>query len=133
MNVTTSPPYATSAQSWATRLAAATAASDARDWRRAAELWDGLGTDFPHDARCWHRAGQACCEARLFEQADRILGEALGLFPEDEGAAYWHVMWARRQAYWPEVLRRAEKMRQALPGSWRAWVEAADALAELGH
>ena len=101
MNVTTSPPYATSAQSWETRLAAADAASNAKDWAEAIALWDGLRVSFPSSARYWHKAGEACCEAGMFEQADRILGEALGLFPEDEWAAYWHVIVARRRADWP--------------------------------
>jgi len=115
------------------KLAAANAASDAQDWPRAAELWEALRADFPQDARCWHRTGEAYCEARMFEQADRVLGEALGLFPEDEWTAYLHIVVARRRADWPEVLRRAEKMRQALPGSWRSWVEAGNALDTLGH
>ena len=133
MNFVPSPPYTTSAQSFGSRSAAAHAASNAQEWQRAAELWDGLRVDFPHDPRCWHKTGEACCQAGRLEQADRILGEALGLFPEDEWVAYWHMIVARRRADWPEVLRRAEKMRQAFPASWRSWVEAANALAELGH
>jgi FkbH-like protein len=123
----------TSAQTWAARLGAANGASDAREWQRAAELWDGLRADLPHDPRCWHKTGEAYCEAGMFEEAERILDEALGRFPEDEWVAYWHVIVARRRRDLPEVLRRAEKMRQTLPGSWRAWVETANALAELGH
>ena len=69
----------------------------------------------------------------MFEQADRVFGEALELFPDDEWTAYWSIIVAQRKADWPEALRRAELMRQAVPGSWRAWVEAANALAELGH
>src|SRR5439155_11657968 len=133
MDLTASTTETTAARSRATRMATANAASDAGEWHRAAELWDGLRADFPHDPRCWHKTGEACCEAGMFEQTERILGEALGRFPEDEWTAYWHIVVARRQADWPEVLRRAEKMREALPGSWRSWVEAANALDLLGR
>jgi tetratricopeptide (TPR) repeat protein len=123
----------TIAQSWETRLAAADAASNAKDWAEAIALWDGLRVSFPSSARYWHKTGEAYCQAGMFEQADRILGEALGLFPEDEWAAYWSVVVARRQADWPEALRRAEKMGRAFPDSWRPMVEAAEALAALAH
>jgi FkbH-like protein len=133
MNLIASTIETATARSWAPRLAAANAASEAREWHRAAGLWDALRADFPHDPRCWYKAGEAYCETGMFEQADRVLGEALGLFPDDEWTAYWSIIVARRKADWPEVLRRAERMRQAVPGSWRAWVETANALAELGH
>jgi FkbH-like protein len=133
MNLAASNIDATSAQSKVTRLAAATAASDAREWRRAAELWDGLRTDFPQDARCWHKTGEAYCHAGMFEQADRILDQAIASFPDDDWAAYWSIVVARRQADWPEALQRAEKMRQAFPDSWRPLIEAAEALAALAR
>src|SRR5438445_3379983 len=111
INVTTSPPYA-AVRASEVNLAAANAASDAQDWHRAAELWDGLRADFPHDPQCWYKAGRAYCEIGSLEAAERVLGEALGRFPEDEWTAYWHVIVAGRRADWPEALRRAEKMRQ---------------------
>src|SRR5260370_29129961 len=115
MNLAASPPYTTSPQSMGSKLAAANAASDAQDWRRAVELWEALRADFPQDARCWHKTGEAYCEARMFEQADRILGEAVGLFPEDEWTAYLHIVVARHRAVWPEGLRAAAESRHALP------------------
>jgi tRNA (mo5U34)-methyltransferase len=115
------------------RLARAEAASDAKEWRRAAELWDELRADFPHDPQCWYRAGRAYCELGMLDQAERILDEAIALFPDNERAAYWHVIVARRRADWSEALKRAEKMRQAFPASWSPWIEAADALRGLGH
>src|SRR5207245_1060136 len=93
--------------------------------------WDACRTDFPQDARCWHKSGEAYCEGGMFEQADRILGEALPLFPDNEWTAYWHVAVARRQRNWPEALRRAEEMGRSFPDSWRPMVEAADALVAL--
>jgi FkbH-like protein len=133
MNLIASTIETPGARSWATRLAAATAASASKEWYGAAELWDALRADFPNDPRCWHKAGEAYCEARMFDQAEQILSEALKRFPDDEWSGYWHIVVARNRADWPEVLRRAEKMRHTLPGSWRAWVEAANALDALGH
>src|SRR5260370_40441136 len=102
----------------AMRLAEAHAASDAKEWGRAAELWDACRTDFPQDARCWHKSGEAFCHAGMLDRADQILVEALPLFPDDEWAAYWSIVVARRKADWSEALRRAQKMGQACPGSW---------------
>jgi tetratricopeptide (TPR) repeat protein len=123
----------TIAQSWETRLAAADAASNAKDWAEAIALWDGLRVSFPSSARYWHKTGEAYCQAGMFERADRILDQAIASFPEDEWTAYWSVVVARRQADWPAALRRAEKMRHAFPDSWRPLVEAAEALAALAR
>ena len=122
---------ASSEQSKPARLAAAQAASDAKEWHRAAELWDSCRIDFPQDARCWHKSGEAFCHTGMLDRADQILGEALPLFSDDEWTAYWHVAVARARADWPEALRRAERMGRSFPASWRPMVEAADALAGL--
>jgi len=121
------------AQPRATRVAAADAASNAKDWPLAITLWDGLRTDFPEDARYWHKTGEAYCHAGMFGPADRVLDEALARFPDDEWAAYWSIIVARRRADWVEALRRAEKMGRAFPDSWRPMVEAAEALTGLGR
>jgi tetratricopeptide (TPR) repeat protein len=113
------------------RLAEAQAASDAKDWHRAAELWEACRTDFPEDARCWHKSGEAFCHTGMLDQADQVLGEAVARFPDDEWSAYWHVVVARHKTDWHETLRRAEKMGRAFPASWRPMVEAADALVGL--
>ena len=115
----------------ADRLAEAHAASEAKEWQRAADLWDALRADLPQDARCWHKAGEAYCHAGMFDQADHILDQAVALFPDDEWAAYLSIVVARRKADWPEALRRAEKMGRSFPDSWRPMVEAAGALAAL--
>jgi tetratricopeptide (TPR) repeat protein len=125
---TTDAPFA---QSRETRAAAADTASDAKDGPRAIALWDGLRADFPENARYWHKTGEAYCHAGMLEQADRILDEAIALFPDDEWAAYWSIVVARRKPDWPEALRRAEKMGRAFPDSWRPMVEAAEALAAV--
>src|ERR1700730_10181513 len=119
--------------SWAARATAAEAASDAKQWRGAAELWDALRTDFPHQARCWLKAGEALCEARLLDEAERVLAEAVILFPDDQWIGYQHLIVARRRGDWAEALRRAESLRAAWPNFWPAWVESADALAALGR
>jgi predicted Zn-dependent protease len=76
--------------SWAARATAAEAASDAKQWRRAAELWDALRADFPHQARCWLKAGEALCEARLLDDAECVLAKAVILFPDDQWTGYQH-------------------------------------------
>src|SRR5207302_9308193 len=49
-------------RSWEARLAAANAASEAKDWGRAAELWEQLRTERPHEPGCWLKAGEAYCQ-----------------------------------------------------------------------
>ena len=86
-----------SASSREARLTAAEAASEAKEWRRAAELWDELRAEFPENVRYWNKAGEAYCHAGVFERADLVLTEAIALFPENEWAAYWSIIVARRQ------------------------------------
>src|SRR5258707_15696632 len=93
--------------SWAARVTAAEAASDAKQWQRAAELWDALRTDFSHQARCWLKAGEAFCEARLLDDAERVLAEAVALFPDDRWIGLQHLIVARRRPERAGGLRRA--------------------------
>jgi tetratricopeptide (TPR) repeat protein len=112
---------------------AADAATDAKDWVRAAELWDALRADLPHDPHRWFKAGEAYCEAGMLVDAERILSEAVVLFPDHLWIAHRHMVLPRRNSDWTEALQRAEKLREAAPHFWPAWVESADALAALGH
>ena len=115
------------------RLGAAEAATAAKDWPRAAALWEALRADSPGEARHWLKAGEACYEAGLFDRADQILGEAVVRFPDDRWIGYHHIIAAHRRREWDETLRRAETLRASFPEFWPAWVESADALAALGH
>src|SRR5260370_1561215 len=69
----------------------------------------------------------------MFEPANRILDQAIARFPDDEWAAYWSIIVARRRPDWVEALRRAERMGRAFLGSWRPMIETAEALAGLGR
>src|SRR6476469_2542755 len=77
----------------AARLAAAETASRAKEWRRAAALWDELRIAAPNDARHWAKAGEAYCEAGLLDSADDLLAKALELFPKDAWLAYFTRGW----------------------------------------
>ena len=94
-------------RSWEERLNVANAASEAKEWQRAATLWEALRAASPHDSRCWLKTGEAWCEAREFDSADRVLQEAVSRFPDDHWIAHCHAVVARRRADWPEMLRRA--------------------------
>ena len=120
-------------RSWEERLNVANAASEAKEWQRAATLWEALRAASPHDSRCWLKTGEAWCEAREFDSADRVLQEAVSRFPDDHWIAHCHAVVARRRADWPEMLRRAERLRQDFPDFWPGWIETADALAGLGR
>ena len=120
-------------RSWEERLNVANAASEAKEWQHAATLWEALRAASPHDSRCWLKAGEAWCEARELDSADRVLQEAVSRFPDDHWIAHCHAVVARRRADWPEMLRRAERLRQDFPDFWPGWIETADALAGLGR
>ena len=119
--------------SWEARVTAAEAASDAKEWGQAAALWDALRADFPRQAHCWLRAGEAYCEAQQFDTAEGILSRAMTLFPDDQWIGYQHAIVARRRADWRQVLQRTESLRAAWPQFWPAWIESADALEALGE
>src|ERR1051326_5761989 len=118
---------------WSVRRETAGTASESKDWRRAAELWDRLSADFPGEGRCWLKAGEAYREDGQFERADQVLSTAINLFPGDRWIAHQHTMVARLRADWTEALRRAEQLRRAHPDLWQGWLEAAEALSRLGH
>ncbi len=115
------------------RLAAAETASGAKEWRRAAALWDELRIEAPNDARHWAKAGEAYCEAGLLDSADDLLSKALELFPRDSWLAYFYARVARRRQDWPDFLRRAEKLWTDFPDFWCGWIEFADALSAAGR
>ena len=73
----------------------ATAASDARDWPRAAALWDELRTAQPQDPHWWFKAGEAYSEGRVLDRAEDILGEAVVRFPDHCWIAYRYAVLAR--------------------------------------
>jgi FkbH-like protein len=115
------------------RVNAAEDASRAKEWRRAAALWDELRLEAPIDARHWAKAAEAYCEAGLLDSADELLAKALGLFPGDAWLAYFYSRVARRRQDWPEFLGRAEKLWTDFPDFWRGWIEFADALSVAGR
>ena len=84
-------------QSRSARVTAAEAASGAQKWQRAAELWEQLRAEFPTEARYWSKAGEAYSEARMFDQAELVLGEAISRFPDDQWVGYQHLIVARRR------------------------------------
>ena len=112
---------------------AANAASAAKDWPRAAALWDELRAARPHDAHRWFAAGHAYSEARMLEQAERILGEAVTRFPDHRWIACRHAIVARYAGDCAEALNRAEKLRQSAPDFWPAWLESSEILVKLGR
>jgi predicted Zn-dependent protease len=123
---------ATAASSANAAVDEASEATAARDWPRAAALWDELRAAQPRDPHHWFKAGEAYSEARLLEPADRILSEAAALFPDHRWIAYRYAIVARYAGDFGEALRRIEKLWHAAPDFWPAWVEYADALVRAG-
>jgi tetratricopeptide (TPR) repeat protein len=93
----------------------AEAAADANQWPRAAEMWNAIRTDFPDQFRHWLKAGQAHREAGLFENAERILAEAVVKFPEERSAAIEYAVLAALRNDDRDALERWQRVRMAFP------------------
>jgi len=109
----------------------ATAASDARDWRRAAALWNALREEFPKEPLYWLKSSEAFLGVGMSEPATRILDEAVRLFPNHNWIAYRHIRLAHDAGRWDDAAKRAARLREASPNFWPGWVAEIDALAML--
>src|SRR5207248_4681219 len=112
---------------------AANAASAAKDWPRAAALWDELRAARPHDAHRWFAAGHAYSEARMLEQAERILGEAVTgvlarLGRQEESEQLLREAASRfPDEYWPNhAAARLQADRSDPQGALRTWYALAE-------
>ncbi len=118
---------------WPAALAAANAASDARDWSRAVAAWEALREKNPGEALCWRKAGEAYVHAGQVKRAEIILGEATRRFPDDFWIAYYDTFVAQRLGDWSEALRRAEQLCVRFPDNPISHVMIGDSLRGLGQ
>lgn len=112
---------------------AATAASEAKDWLRAAQLWEELRAEADWKPHYWYRTAEAYCEARKLDDAEKILSAAVARFPDHNWLAHRYILTARRAGDFAAMLERASRLRRAAPDFYPAWLEEADALAALGR
>ena len=103
-------------ESWSVKLAAANVASDAGDWHTAINLWEGLRAQFPGEALCWRKTGEAYRRAGLVRVADEILKQATQLFAEDVWIGHQYTVVAQQMSDWPEALLRADELYTRFPG-----------------
>jgi tetratricopeptide (TPR) repeat protein len=121
-------PAGSGGSSWAGCLRAAEAASEAKQWQPAAELWNALRTEFPDQFGYWLKAAEAHREACLFEDTERILAEALAKFPNELGIAIEYAALAAFRNDDTEALERWGHVRMAFPGAPEGFVGAAQFL-----
>jgi tetratricopeptide (TPR) repeat protein len=113
------------------RLTAAEAVTDAHQWQRAAELWNAIRTDFPDQCSHWLKAGEAHREAGLFEDAERILAEAVAKFPDERRVAIEYAVLADFRNDYRDALERWQQVRMAFPDAQEGHLGAAQVLLRL--
>jgi tetratricopeptide (TPR) repeat protein len=104
-----------------------------RDWAEALRRWDAARTRFPDQAVAYVLAAVALRETGRLSDAESLLGEARGRFPNDPGAAIEYAWIAHFRRDWEESVRRWEHARARFPAHAASYVFAGVALRELGR
>ncbi len=102
-------------------------------YEAATERWDHVRRGFPQAMQGWVGGGLALRELRRFDEAERLLGEAIERFPDDSWPAAEHAVLANVQGRWEEALRRWDQVRERFPQEPQGVAGAAWALRELGR
>lgn len=104
-----------------------------RDWTEAERRWGTVRTKFPDDAIAYVLGGIALRELSRYEDAESLLAQAIGRFPENPGAANEYAWLASIQRHWPAALDRWEQVRVRFPDQSAGYVQSVNALRELGR
>ncbi|HEY6431568.1 MAG TPA: glycosyltransferase 61 family protein [Acetobacteraceae bacterium] len=102
-------------------------------YEAATERWGDVRHDFPQAIQGWVGGGLALRELRRYDEAERLLGEAIERFPDTSWPAAEHAVLANVQGHWEEALRRWDRVRQRFRQEPQGVAGAAWALRELGR
>jgi tetratricopeptide (TPR) repeat protein len=90
-------------------------AEERRDIPEAIRRWGTVQAQFPDDPIGHIRGGVLLLHSHRFDEADRVLGEAVRRFPESEEALTSYAWVAHNQHNWPEALKRWEQVIAKFP------------------
>jgi tetratricopeptide (TPR) repeat protein len=102
-------------------------------WDLALQRWEDVRWLFPGRAAGFLGAYAALLNLRRSDEAERVLAEALRLFPADPEVAIKYAAQAARRRDWATALKRWERVQAQFPELARGHVETAVALFHLNR
>jgi tetratricopeptide (TPR) repeat protein len=114
-------------------LARAWLANALHDWPLALRRWDDIRTLHPDHPSGYIGGAHALRVAGRHEQAQRLLEDAMGRFPENDKIIVERARLANARRDWPAALRCWDDIRARDPGNLSAYLGGATALRELGR
>jgi tetratricopeptide (TPR) repeat protein len=105
----------------------ATVAANRGDWAAALERWQNLRARFPDHWPGYTGLAEALRETGDPDQADRVLADAVKLFPDSEWVALGWARSAMEQQDWNEALRRWDDVLERFPNNALAHAGRAEA------
>ncbi len=90
-------------------------AHERRDWPEARRRWDAIKLRFPNDAMGYVGKGIAEREAKLFDDADVTLSDAIERFPENPTVLIEYAWVAQHRGDIPEARQRWKALRDRFP------------------
>jgi len=110
----------------------ARSAASHKEWDEKAELWKHVQEQFPETPDAYFAYAEALANLHRLDEAETVLAEAMGRFPEHPGFAIHHGWMAMRRADWTEASRRWAAMRDRFLDQPVAFYEGGLALREAG-
>lgn len=115
----------------APRAERAWVAQVARDWPEAARRWDEMRRCHPDQPTGFASAAVALREMRRFDEAEALLIEAIGRFPEVRAPLVEHAWLAAARRDWTEAACRWALVRERFPEAIDGYLRGAQALSSL--
>jgi tetratricopeptide (TPR) repeat protein len=101
------------------------------DWPEALERWQRLLTAFPANADGVSGASVALAHLGRLDEAETLLTDGTGQFPDDPGAAVEFARAPHRRRDWPEALHRWDIVKERFPDIAEGYAGAGSALTHL--
>src|SRR5258707_13783562 len=115
------------------RIAAATKAVARRDWATALGMWEAVAQQYPESPEGFVGKGNAFIELGRLTEAEQLLTQAMGRFPDNLWSAVAYAQFQERVRNWREALRRWEVVRDKFPDAAVGHPGVAAVLRELGE
>jgi tetratricopeptide (TPR) repeat protein len=101
------------------------------DWPQALTLWQAFRALFPDDTEGYIGAVLSLQRAHRLDEADGLLTEAVGRFPQDQRLCVEHARLAHVRHDWVAAVSRWDRLRALCPALSEPYIGSANALIEL--